>query len=136
MRLRWLTAVALASLLSGCGRKSTPATPPAEASAPGQAEPAANAPARSAPAQPQPIVVADGADNAAVLSTLTQALRKYSFEHNRVPKSFSEMIAAGYVKNLPPPPAGKRYRHRCENGFSHSRGTMTTTPAWVAETHL
>jgi predicted small lipoprotein YifL len=109
MLLRWLTAVALAFLLSGCSQKSPPAAPPAEAAAPGQTETASNAAARPAAAQPQPIVVADGADNAAVLNTLTQALRKYSFEHNRVPKSFSEVIAAGYVKNLPSPPAGKQY---------------------------
>jgi predicted small lipoprotein YifL len=107
--LRWLTAVALASFLSGCSQKNAPPAPPAEAAAPSQPETASNPAARPAAAQPQPVVVADGADNAAVLSTLTQALRKYSFEHNRVPKSFSELIAAGYVKNLPSPPAGKQY---------------------------
>jgi competence protein ComGC len=54
------------------------------------------------------VVVAEGGDNAAVLASLTQALRKYSVEHRRVPKSFSEVIAAGYVNKLPPAPAGKQ----------------------------
>ena len=46
---------------------------------------------------------------AAALAELTQALRKYSFEHQRLPKSFSEVVAAGYVKDMPPAPAGRRF---------------------------
>ena len=45
----------------------------------------------------------------AALGELTQALRKYSFEHQRVPKTFSEVVSAGYVKNMPQAPPGKRF---------------------------
>ena len=34
------------------------------------------------------------------LAELTQALRKYSFEHQRMPKTFGEVVAAGYVKQV------------------------------------
>ena len=43
------------------------------------------------------------------LAELTQALRKYSFEKQRVPKTFGEIVAAGYVKDLPPAPPGKKF---------------------------
>ena len=45
----------------------------------------------------------------AALGELTQALRKYSFEHQRLPKTFSEVVAAGYVKNMPQAPRGKKF---------------------------
>jgi hypothetical protein len=44
-----------------------------------------------------------------VLADLTQALRKYSFEHRQVPKSFAEVVAAGYVTSMPQPPPGKKF---------------------------
>ena len=46
---------------------------------------------------------------AAALGELTQALRKYSFEQRRLPKSFSEVVAAGYVKSLPQTPPGRKF---------------------------
>ena len=49
------------------------------------------------------------ADLAATLGNLTQALRKYSFEHQRLPKAFSEVVAAGYVKDMPQAPAGQKF---------------------------
>ena len=52
---------------------------------------------------------ASPAELAPVLSELTQALRKYSFEHRRLPKTFGEVIAAGYVKNMPQAPPGKKF---------------------------
>ena len=45
----------------------------------------------------------------AALVELTQALRKYSFEHKRVPKTVGEMVAAGYLKAEPQAPPGKRF---------------------------
>jgi competence protein ComGC len=45
----------------------------------------------------------------AALAELTQALRKYSFEHQRVPKTVDEMVAAGYLKNMPQAPQGKKF---------------------------
>ena len=58
---------------------------------------------------PQPIVVDPNADTAVVLGQLTQALRKYSFEHRHVPKTLSEVIGAGYVTTVPQPPPGKQF---------------------------
>ena len=68
---------------------------------------------RGLPATEQP-AVAEGsgkpeADLNAALGELTQALRKYSFEHQRLPKTFSEVVAAGYVKNMPQAPRGKKF---------------------------
>ena len=40
---------------------------------------------------------------------LTQALRKYAIEHRAMPKTFAELVAAGYVKNPPAAPAGKKF---------------------------
>jgi len=45
----------------------------------------------------------------AALAELTQALRKYSFENQRLPRTFGEVVAAGYVKNMHQAPAGKRF---------------------------
>jgi len=52
---------------------------------------------------------ATDSESAAALGELTQALRKYSFEHHRLPKAFSEVVAAGYVKNMPQPPPGRKF---------------------------
>lgn len=48
-------------------------------------------------------------DPAAALASLTQALRKFSVEQRRVPSSLSEVVAAGYIKNMPPAPPGKKF---------------------------
>ncbi len=44
-----------------------------------------------------------------LLDQLTQVLRKYSVENRRVPKSLDEVVAAGYLKEMPPAPAGKKF---------------------------
>jgi len=46
---------------------------------------------------------------AVALHELTQVLRKYSFEHRRLPKTMSEVVAAGYLKNIPQAPPGKKF---------------------------
>src|SRR5438552_1401606 len=120
---RPLIGCALA-LLVGCEKKKQPASMPASATeaAPNdlpsvQARPApqntSGAPV-SQPASPNPIpvqpIVVDATDNTtAVLAQLTQALRKFSFEHRRVPKSLSEVIGAGYVTAMPQAPPGKQF---------------------------
>lgn len=43
------------------------------------------------------------------LSRLTQALRKYSAEHQRVPKSLNELVAEGYISEMPAAPPGKAF---------------------------
>lgn len=45
----------------------------------------------------------------AVLAELTHGLRTYSVEKRKVPTSLNEVVAAGYIKNLPSPPAGKSF---------------------------
>ncbi|MBI2949784.1 MAG: hypothetical protein HYY23_19305 [Verrucomicrobia bacterium] len=46
---------------------------------------------------------------AAVLNELTQAVRKYSVEQRRVPKSLEEVVASGYWGRIPQAPSGKRF---------------------------
>ena len=50
-----------------------------------------------------------GADMEVALRELTQAVRKYSVERKQVPKTLSEVVAAGYVQHLPTAPPGKRF---------------------------
>lgn len=90
--------------LAGCGRKPESSLPVASSS-----------PESAATNAVMPVATAgsgassDAVDLAALLGELTQALRKYSFEHQRLPKTFDELAGAGYVKNLPQAPAGKRF---------------------------
>lgn len=78
-------------LVSGCGKKTESPGP--------VAAPAAS----TAPAGP------GEADMGAVLRDLTQAVRKYSIERKQKPKTLNEVVAAGYVQNLPEPPRGKKF---------------------------
>ena len=101
MAPRLILASTMVVLLTGCGRHSG-TTPSAPAPAAESGQSAADAPAlvRSEVA---------GAELAAALGQLTQALRKYSFEHRRLPKTFNEVVAAGYVNNMPQAPPGKKF---------------------------
>jgi len=82
-RLTLLCSLSL--LASGCGKKT--GTPQGVAATPVPAE----------------------AEREAVLRELTQALRKYSIEHKQAPKTFHELVAAGYVQHLPEAPPGKKF---------------------------
>jgi len=99
-----LSTVALA-LGHGCGRSGE--TP--EAAVPEPAEPSVSA----GPAQPGPHPGAPpGATQptpAVDLQALTQAVRRYGAERRRVPANLDEVVAAGYIQQLPPPPPGMRY---------------------------
>src|SRR6266513_76947 len=120
MAPRLILASAIVAILAGCGRHSgTTPSAPAPSAEPGQSAadtPAAEQPRvadASAKVGPAAATVArsdsSGAGLSAALGELTQALRKYSFEHQRVPKTFSEVVSAGYVKNMPQAPPGKRF---------------------------
>ncbi len=127
MLLRVIPASLVTVFLAGCGKPSqisppapspTSHAPPAAMapSAPDQTQAAESAErsdsgAPAASPSPAPVARSDasGADLAAALAELTQALRKYSFEHRRLPRTLDEVIAAGYVKNLPAAPAGKKF---------------------------
>jgi hypothetical protein len=110
-------------ILAGCGR-SPETSPSAPVSTPRSAQ---DGKTDGAAGTDQP-AVADGSEKfvpasasagasvarsdaelATALGELTQALRKYSFEHRRLPKTFSEVAAAGYVKNMPQAPPGKKF---------------------------
>jgi hypothetical protein len=85
------------------------AAPPSSGSQPIATAPFSAPPAVPRPADVQPVSGPVSSDSAAVLGMLTQALRKYSAEHQRVPVTFSEVVAAGYVKGMPSAPAGKKF---------------------------
>ena len=97
----------VALLAVGCSKKpaATDAAPvPATAAAPVNS-------AEAAGVAGHPIVVPStvSGDRTANLEALTQALRRYSIEHRAMPKTFAEVIAAGYVKNLAAAPPGKKF---------------------------
>jgi nitrous oxide reductase accessory protein NosL len=98
----------IALLLAGCGRSPETSRPTPVSTV----EPARGEKTDTAPPTEQPAATLSKASEAALnaaLGELTQAMRKYSFEHQRLPKSFSEVVAAGYVKNMPQAPPGKKF---------------------------
>ena|SRR5438094_5084121 len=109
MPSRLVLPLLMAVLLTGCGKSPDTSQPnPVSTSQPAQGEKTDAAPATEQPAVAGGSVSSETALNAA-LGELTQALRKYSFEHQRLPKTFSEVVAAGYVKNMPQAPRGKKF---------------------------
>jgi hypothetical protein len=48
-------------------------------------------------------------DLTSTLAELTQALRKFSVERRQVPASLNDLVAAGYIQNMPQPPPGKTF---------------------------
>ncbi|MEO6035171.1 MAG: hypothetical protein ABIQ35_07945 [Verrucomicrobiota bacterium] len=103
-------------LLSACGKKPQPSAQ-SESGQSSTAISGAN-PADSISPSPfarptgstvlaEPMMLPD--DPTAALSSLTQAVRKFSAEHQRVPESLEEVVRAGYVTNMPKPPAGKKF---------------------------
>jgi membrane-bound lytic murein transglycosylase B len=86
-----LTALALALLAGGCKPKSNEAPPVAETPAVSESAPAVEA------------------DLSPLLAELTQAVRKYGFEKQKVPASLEELVAAGYLSAKPAAPAGKKF---------------------------
>src|SRR5688572_24143558 len=46
---------------------------------------------------------------AVTLAELTQVVRKYGAEKQRVPKDLNELVAAGYLPGIPAAPAGKGF---------------------------
>jgi hypothetical protein len=79
------------TLTFGCGQKAADKPASAPTTAPAEATPG------------------ERADLSATLNRLTQSLRKFSAEHQRVPKSLDELVTAGYLTELPAAPPGKKY---------------------------
>ncbi|MEO6182801.1 MAG: hypothetical protein ABIP71_06845, partial [Verrucomicrobiota bacterium] len=97
-------------LVSSCGKKSQPADQNSLAQSP--TDPLLVSPSPfSRPTAPamavQSVAVPD--DATAALGVLTQAVRKFSAERRRVPANLDEVIRAGYIQNVPQPPAGKKF---------------------------
>jgi hypothetical protein len=125
--LTLVCAAGAVGVMSGC-KKATPQGNSAANGTAASQEPAAqnnltgggplpasadSAPTPAAPPPPTasviPITPSDPGNIDKTLADLTQALKKYSFENKRMPRSFSEVIAAGYVQPVPQPPPGKKF---------------------------
>jgi len=115
----------LAFALTACKKKEADTTVPLPTPAAADAKPADDASGANA-SQPRTLFSAqqptDGAlppvDNGAptisddpnvALDQMTMALRKYGAEKQRVPRSLEEVVAAGYLKSIPPAPPGQKY---------------------------
>lgn len=48
-------------------------------------------------------------DTSKTLDRLTQTVRKYAAETHSEPKSLNELVAAGYLTEMPEAPAGKKF---------------------------
>ena len=104
MFARFLTACLLVSWI-GCGKH--PSAPAQSAPAATATTPSANLPAT--PTQTDPALATDEANLTEVLKELTQVVRRFGAEQRRVPKSFEELVANGYLTRVPPAPAGKKF---------------------------
>lgn len=110
------SAVMAAQLIAGCGEgnSSSPATPPSsppaadsapkpsETPAPSTATPAVTPPTPSATATPAPV------QNQDVVQVVSAALDKYKTEKGKNAESLDELVKAGYLKEIPAAPAGKK----------------------------
>ncbi len=105
---RCTLALCLSLVLAGCGRRQTEAPPPNQ-SATEPVPPASDAAPAEPVSEPAPPLVAEETDTAAVLSELTQRVRKFAVEQRRVPKSLEEVVAGGYLDHVPQAPAGKKF---------------------------
>jgi len=95
----------MALLCTGCGKSPETSRPtPVSTTEPAQSKKTDAAPGTAATLSNE----SEAALNAA-LGELTQALRKYSFEHQRLPKTVGEVVAAGYLNNMPQAPRGKKF---------------------------
>jgi hypothetical protein len=101
-----LLLIGLLAAAAGCGRKAATPTPEAATATDTNTPPAAVTEGSTA-VRPSPND--DQAQLAAVLAELTQVVRKYSVEQRQVPKSFDELVAAGYLARVPQAPTGKHF---------------------------
>lgn len=105
--MRWMVVSGIALLAIGCSKK--PAVVDAAQVPPAAVASVDSKEAASPGGQAIEVPGAAARDPTADLDALTQALRKYSIEHRVLPKTFAEVVAAGYVKNLPAAPPGKKF---------------------------
>jgi hypothetical protein len=100
-------ALALAAALAGC----SPSAPPEEREAVGPR-------AVTAPADYVHVGFQAGEKAKATLGlmTLNKAISQYRIEHGSNPSSLEQLRAGGYVPEIPPAPAGQRYRYDPRSG--------------------
>ncbi|MFN0068120.1 MAG: hypothetical protein ACKVYV_10840 [Limisphaerales bacterium] len=90
-------------LSAGCGR--SPSDSAGEAAVSPPAPPAVAVPSNEGSSTAVPEAVPMDA----ILGELTQAVRKFSVERRAVPKGLEELVAHGYLSQLPQAPDGKRF---------------------------
>src|SRR6188474_3142468 len=90
----WLVPVVLVA----CSKKAEQATET-------PTDPAQTSAVESAVAAAQ----GDANQVATTLAELTQVVRKYGAEKQRVPKDLNELVAAGYLPGVPAAPVGKKF---------------------------
>jgi hypothetical protein len=124
-----ISLVALMFAVAGCGKKdpetpkaggkspataktdgtdgsSTPTSSEAIQAAPESAPPSSGTSVRLSRSPETPLTEAEAS---VILGDLTQTLRKFSAEKQRVPKSLQELVGGGYLKGIPPAPPGKKF---------------------------
>ena len=107
MFVRLLTACLLAICI-GCGKQPASSPSPAELKT-DTAVPTAKPSAAAPQVDPSAAAAAEEAQIAAALNELTQAVRRYSVEQRRVPKTLDELVARGYLSRVPQAPGGKTF---------------------------
>ena len=95
-------------LFSGCGKKSV-AKVSADQSAPEQVQSKSPEPMAASAPRVMPVAVADNADASAQLAQLTELVRRFGMEQQRVPHTLDDLVAARYLAGLPAAPAGKHF---------------------------
>ena len=122
----------LATSLVGCGDKpeatkavtpakqESPAKPPTEVSigtptvntavsAPPPGAGVATPPPGSAPTAPGTAAAEQEVPSKDALDAVTKAAQSFFVSKERAPKNLEELVASGFLKKLPAPPAGKKY---------------------------
>ena len=95
-----IASVAIISMaLHGCSKEASTPTPVESSTAAPPAAASGTAPEGTA----------EGGDVTATLVELTQTVRKYAAEKQRVPKDLNELVGAGYLPSVPTAPSGKRF---------------------------
>ncbi len=101
-------------------KQEAPAKPPTEVSigtptvntavsAPPPGAGVATPPPGSAPAAPGAAAAAPEVPSKDALEAVTHAVQSFFINKERAPKNLEELVASGFLKKLPTPPAGKKY---------------------------
>jgi hypothetical protein len=98
--LRYLALIAVL-LVGACSKKEENVESPAAANS--------SPVVAASPDSPTATAAAETASSDALAAELTQVVRKYAAEKQRAPKSFDELVAAGYLPSAPSAPGGKKF---------------------------